>query len=122
MEVKRLCDVLERHLAGYGDFSGLSCEMRDEGPRDYLVGNRYTIADMAIFPWAYMLTKRGYDRPGQARAQDFLSFETYTNLDRWVNRIASRDAVQRGIRVCSRSPKPWLDKKKKKRKVRRSKL
>ena len=28
MEVKRLCDVLERHLAGYGDFSGTRCEKR----------------------------------------------------------------------------------------------
>jgi len=111
MEVKRLCDVLERHLAGYGDFSGTRCE-KTCTHRDWLVGNQYTIADMAIFPWAYMLRKRGYDRSGQPRAQDFLSFNEYKHLNRWIDRIASRDAVQRGIRVCSRSPKPWLNKKK----------
>ena len=47
--------------------------------------------------------KRGYDRPGQPRAQDFLSFHEYKHLNRWIDQIASRDAVQRGIRVCSRS-------------------
>merc|ERR1712151_1006441 len=38
MEVQRLADVLERHLAGFGDFHG-SCAMRPEGPRQYLVGD-----------------------------------------------------------------------------------
>lgn len=108
MEVQRLCDVLERHLRGYGDFKG-SCEMRKEGPREYLVGDVYTCADMAIFPWCLVLRKRGYDRPSQPRTRDFLSFSKYVHLNRWMDRIAAREAVQRGIRVCSRSPKPWLE-------------
>merc|ERR1712050_420794 len=41
MEVQRLADVLERHLAGYGDFKG-SCSQRKEGPRQYLVGDKYS--------------------------------------------------------------------------------
>merc|ERR1712151_428080 len=49
MEVQRLADVLERHLAGYGDFKG-SAGLRQEGPREYLVGGAYSIADMACFP------------------------------------------------------------------------
>ena len=111
MEVQRLCDVLDRHLAGYGDFGG-SCTMRSEGPRTFLVNDEYTVADMAVFPWAFMLRKRGYDRPDQPRARDFLSFSRYRHLNAWIDRIASRQAVQRGIRVCHRIPKPWLDRSK----------
>ena len=38
--------------------------MRNEGKRDYFVGDRYTCADIALFPWAKMLLGRGYDRDG----------------------------------------------------------
>ena len=110
MEVQRLCDVLERHLAGFGDFKGSSDHIGKE--RTYLVGDRYTVADMICFPWAFMLRKRGYDRPGQRKARDFLSISRYTHMNRWLDRIAARDAVQRGIRVCHRHPKPWLNAKK----------
>lgn len=107
MEVQRLCSVLELHLAGHGDFSG-NPNLRSAGPRDFLVGETYTIADMACFPWAYMLWGRGYNRPGQPDAKDFLGLERYPNLKAWVDRIAQRPAVQRGIRVCNGSPKPWM--------------
>jgi len=113
MEVQRLCDVLERHLAGYGDFQG-NAGMRPEGPREYLVGGRYSVADMACFPWAYMLRLKGYDRPGQPRAQEFLGFAKHTHLNAWLDRIAAREQVQRGIRVCNGKPKPWVEKKKSK--------
>eukprot|EP00940_MAST-03C_sp_MAST-3C-sp2_P000038 g38.t1 len=112
MEVQRICDVLDRHLSGLGNFSGKST-MRPKGPRDFLVGDMYTVADMCLFPWAYMLRKRGYDRPGQSKARDFLSISKYKYLTRWLDRIAARPAVQRGIRVCHGSPKPWLERKKK---------
>jgi GST-like protein len=39
MEVQRLCSVLDTHLKG----------------RTYMVGEEYTIADMAIFPWFQQL-------------------------------------------------------------------
>mmetsp|Transcript_28203 Transcript_28203/g.50914 ORF Transcript_28203/g.50914 Transcript_28203/m.50914 type:complete len:314 (+) Transcript_28203:44-985(+) len=108
MEVKRLCSVLERHLEGYGDFSG-NAGLRPEGPRSYLVGENYSVADIACFPWAYMLWGKGYNRPGQPDAKDFLSMDEYPHLKAWVDRIAARPAVQRGIRVCAGSPKPWLE-------------
>jgi GST-like protein len=41
MEVQRLCDVLEKHLA--------------EGNKTYLVGEQYTIADMMCFPWFHQV-------------------------------------------------------------------
>eukprot|EP00933_Yihiella_yeosuensis_P084439 TRINITY_DN9892_c4_g1_i1.p1 TRINITY_DN9892_c4_g1~~TRINITY_DN9892_c4_g1_i1.p1 ORF type:complete len:310 (-),score=50.48 TRINITY_DN9892_c4_g1_i1:301-1200(-) len=94
MEVQRLCSVLDLHLAGHGSGTG---------PRQYLVGDSYTIADMACFPWAFMLWGKGYNRPGQPEVKDFLSLEKYTHLKAWVDRIAVRPEVQRGIRVCSRS-------------------
>eukprot|EP00746_Dinoflagellata_sp_MGD_P010935 gnl/MRDRNA2_/MRDRNA2_122768_c0_seq1.p1 gnl/MRDRNA2_/MRDRNA2_122768_c0~~gnl/MRDRNA2_/MRDRNA2_122768_c0_seq1.p1 ORF type:complete len:305 (+),score=40.09 gnl/MRDRNA2_/MRDRNA2_122768_c0_seq1:80-994(+) len=108
MEVQRLNDVLERHLAGYGDFRGDS-SLRKEGPRTYLVGEHYTVADMACFCWAKMLRGKGYDRDGQPRAHDFLGFAKYKNVNAWIDRIESREAVKRGIRVCAGKPKPWLE-------------
>ena len=49
MEVQRLLDVLEQHLEG----------------RQYMVGEAYTLADMACFPWVQTLRGKGYDREGQ---------------------------------------------------------
>ncbi|CAE7737786.1 yghU [Symbiodinium sp. CCMP2592] len=109
MEVQRICSVLDRHLAGYGDFTG-NPGLRCQGPRQYLVGDTYSIADMACFPWAFMLWGKGYNRPGQPDAKDFLNVHQYAHLKAWVDRIAERPAVQRGIRVCAGSPKPWLKK------------
>lgn len=108
MEVQRLWDVLDRHLAGYGDFRG-DHGLRREGPRSYLVGERYTVADMACLPWALMLRGKGYNREGQPHAQDFLGLAKYKHLGAWMDRLAARPEVQRGMRVCSGgSAKPWL--------------
>lgn len=78
MEVKRQMDVLDRHLAD----------------RRYMIGDTYTIADMAIWPW-YGGVARGllYD------AGEFLQGHSYTNVLRWAEEIAERPAVQRGRRV-----------------------
>lgn len=93
MEVKRLCDVLDKHLEG----------------KTYMVGEQYTVADMAIMPWALQLFK-GYKHSSGIGAREFLSGDNYGNIKAWVQRLLEREAVQRGIRVCSGSPKPWLEK------------
>ncbi|XGA79116.1 glutathione-dependent disulfide-bond oxidoreductase [Halomonas sp. CH40] len=78
MEVKRQLDVLDRHLA----------ENR------FMVGDDYTIADMAIYPWYGALVKnRVYD------AAEFLQAHTYTHVQRWADEIDARPAVQRGRMV-----------------------
>lgn len=78
MEVKRQLDVLNRHLA----------ENR------FMVGDEYTIADMAIYPWYGALVKnRVYD------AAEFLQAHTYTHVQRWADEIDARPAVQRGRMV-----------------------
>jgi len=98
MEVKRLCDVLERHLA--------------DG-RTYLTGEEYTIADIMILPWFNALHK-GYNHPSGVTAKDFLSVDQYVKLNQWYQRLLARPAVQRGMTVCRGSDgvgKPWLLKK-----------
>ena len=78
MEVKRLLDVLDRHLS----------------ERQYLCGDDYTIADMANYAWYGMLVAHnGYE------AAEFLDVGTYTHVLRWVKEIEARPAVQRGRRV-----------------------
>jgi GSH-dependent disulfide-bond oxidoreductase len=78
MEVKRQLDVLDRHLAD----------------REYMCGDQYTIADMAIWPW-YGAVVKGlvYD------AAEFLQAQDYTHVLRWTDQIAKRPAVQRGRMV-----------------------
>ena len=84
MEVKRQLDVLDRRLA----------ETR------YVAGNAYTIADMAIWPWYGVLTTGHlYD------AAEFLDVQTYTNVLRWYDEIAARDAVKRG-RIVNKTSGP----------------
>ncbi len=78
MEVKRQLDVLDRHLAEH----------------EYMVGDEYSIADIAIWPWyGAVIANAVYD------AAEFLDAQSYTNLARWTQLIAMRPAVQRGRRV-----------------------
>jgi GST-like protein len=78
MEVKRQLDVLDRRLAD----------------NEYLAGNAYSIADIAVWPWYGALAK------GQLYgAGTFLQVQDYTNVQRWADTIASRPAVQRGRMV-----------------------
>jgi GST-like protein len=78
MEVKRQLDVLDRRL----------------GEAEYLGGDEYTIADIAVWPWYGALAKGlVYD------AGEFLSVQDYKNVQRWTDQIAQRPAVQRGRRV-----------------------
>lgn len=78
MEVKRQLDVLDKQLA----------------ENDYIAGNEYTIADMAIFPWYGALVLNDvYD------AAEFLEAHKYTHVVAWAKRINERPAVKRGRRV-----------------------
>jgi GSH-dependent disulfide-bond oxidoreductase len=78
MEVKRQLDVLDRRLAA----------------SEYVAGDAYTIADMAIFPWYGGLAK-GW----QYGAAEFLSVQDYKNVQRWADRLLERPAVSRGRMV-----------------------
>jgi GST-like protein len=78
MEVKRQLDVLDRRLA----------------ESEYIAGDAYTIADIAIWPW-YGNLVRGL----LYGAGEFLSVQDYTHVQRWAEAIAARPAVQRGRMV-----------------------
>ncbi|WP_017530197.1 glutathione-dependent disulfide-bond oxidoreductase [Pseudomonas fluorescens] len=78
METKRQLDVLDKRLA----------------VSEYIAGDEYTIADIAIWPWYGGLVKgRLYG------AAEFLSVHEYTHVQRWADAIDARPAVQRGRRV-----------------------
>jgi len=78
MEVKRQLDVLDRRL----------------GESEYIAGDSYTIADMAIFPW-YGGMAKGW----LYGAAEFLSVDEYKNVQRWASMLLARPAVQRGRMV-----------------------
>lgn len=78
MEVKRQLDVLDKHLAN----------------NEFMCGDEYTIADMAIWSWyGSLVLNKIYD------AAEFLDVQSYQHLVRWTEQIASRPAVKRGIKV-----------------------
>jgi GST-like protein len=78
METKRQLDVLNRHLS----------------KNEYMAGDEYSIADIAIWPWYGALVLGSlYD------AAEFLDVATYTHVVRWAEKMATRPAVQRGRRV-----------------------
>ncbi|MGI9425212.1 MAG: glutathione-dependent disulfide-bond oxidoreductase, partial [Hyphomicrobiaceae bacterium] len=78
METKRQLDVLDRHLADH----------------EFMAGDEYSIADMAIWPWYGALAKGLLYDAGQ-----FLDVQSYTHVNRWTNTIAKRPAVKRGRMV-----------------------
>ena len=78
MEVKRQLDVLDKHLEN----------------NQYICGDEYTIADIAIWPWyGALVLNRLYD------AAEFLNVTSYKNLMCWAKEIDSRPAVKRGVMV-----------------------
>ncbi|ANY15202.1 glutathione-dependent disulfide-bond oxidoreductase [Bordetella pseudohinzii] len=80
METKRQLDVLDRRLAEH----------------EYLAGDQYTIADIAVFPWYGGLIKGWlYD------AADFLAVHEYRHVQRWADALLARPAVERG-RIVNR--------------------
>jgi len=78
MEVKRQLDLLDKHFAS----------------RQYVCGDEYTIADMAIWPWF-----GGLARNLAYQAAEFLQVHTYANLKRWVEAVGERPTVKRGQMV-----------------------
>jgi len=79
METKRQLDVLDQHLA------------RNE----YMAGDAYSIADMAIWPW-YGGLVQGFLYGNSA---EFLQVQDYKHMNRWTKAIAARPAVIRGRMV-----------------------
>lgn len=67
-EVARLYGVLDRRLAD----------------RDFIAGHFYSIADMAIWPWASLWE-------GQQQ-----KIEDLPNMAKWLDRVGNRPAVQKG--------------------------
>ncbi len=78
MESKRQLDVLDRRLSEH----------------EFVAGDAYTIADMAIWPW-YGGVVKGW----LYEAAEFLDVQSYRNVVRWADQIFSRPAVQRGRKV-----------------------
>ena len=73
-ETKRLLGVLEQRLDG----------------RDYIMGDEYTIADIATFPWVRTLG-------GFYEAGDALGLDAYPNVGAHLERCLARPAVQTGL-------------------------
>lgn len=75
MEAKRQLDVLDKQLAN----------------NEFIGGDEYSIADMAIWPWyGNLVLGKIYE------AAEFLDVTSYTHLLRWAKQIDERSAVQRG--------------------------
>ncbi len=83
METKRQLHVLDTHLAAH----------------EYLAGDTYTIADMAVWPWYGGLVQGIYS------TRTFLGIDDYRHLLRWEAQIGERAAVRRGARV-NRTQRP----------------
>ena len=78
MEAKRQLDVLDRQLA----------------TRDFIAGDSYSIADIAIWSWyGQLVLGRLYG------AAEFLDVASYKNVVKWAEKIAERPAVKRGRMV-----------------------
>ena len=78
METKRQLDVLDKQLE------------RNE----YVAGDAYTIADIAIWPWYGGLAKGWL-----YEAAEFLAVQDYKHVQRWADAIGKRPAAIRGRMV-----------------------
>jgi GST-like protein len=72
-EAKRLLAVLERELTG----------------KDWIIGDHYTIADIAIAPWLRALDFYG--------VKERLDWADHSSLVEYLARFEARGAVQKGL-------------------------
>ena len=77
-ETKRLLGVLDRRLAG----------------RAWVMGDDYSIADIAIFPWIRNLI-------GFYEAGELVGFTDFKEVERVLEVFVARPAVQRGLTIPS---------------------
>ena len=90
MEAKRQLDVLDRQLKD----------------NEFIAGDTYSIADMAILPWYGALAKGWiYGESGT-----FLATHEYKHVNRWADALFARPAVKRGrmVNKLSGDPKEQL--------------
>ena len=78
-ETKRLLGVLNQRMTG----------------RDWIMGQEYTIADIAIWPWVRNLV-------GFYGAGDLVGFSEFAELPRVLDAFGARPAVQRGLNIPAR--------------------
>lgn len=78
-ESKRLLGVLDRRLFG----------------RDWIMGEEYTIADIATFPWIRNLI-------GFYEAGDAVGIQDFRNVTRVLDAFVARPAVARGLEIPNR--------------------
>jgi len=79
-EFKRLLDVLDKQLEG----------------KTYVIGDEYTIADIAIAPWILAVN---YYKNGDTVAKDFIEFDQYKNVIRWLETVSKRPAFAVGKQI-----------------------
>jgi len=78
-ESRRLLGVLDKHLAG----------------REWIMGDDYSIADIASFPWINNLV-------GFYEAGALVGFDDFANVQRVLAAFLARPAVQRGLGIPAR--------------------
>jgi GST-like protein len=78
-ETRRLLGVLDRRMEG----------------RNWIVGDEYTIADIAILGWVRNL-RTGYN------AADLVGLDSFKNVCSWLDRWLERPAVQKGLTIPAR--------------------
>jgi GST-like protein len=78
-ESKRLLAVVEQRLEG----------------REWIMGDAYTIADIASFPWIRNLI-------GFYEAGDLVGIENFPNVRRALEAFVARPAVARGLDIPKR--------------------
>jgi GST-like protein len=77
-EAKRLLGVMDRQLDG----------------REWLIGDEYTVADIATLGWVRNLI-------GFYGAGEIVEFARFGHVQAWLDRGLARPAVQRGLVVCA---------------------
>ncbi|KAF2847382.1 glutathione S-transferase II [Plenodomus tracheiphilus IPT5] len=75
-ETERLVGILDKQLENH----------------DYLVGDKYSIADIASFGWIHGLSASGVD------------IDMFPNVKKWWARLLERPAVQKGLELTGKSP------------------
>lgn len=80
-EVRRVTGVVDRELEG----------------KEYLVGGKYSYADLAFLPWFLIAFYPWYERQRPGQFADAVKLEDYPNAKAWLERIRARPTTAKSL-------------------------
>ncbi|OAA56834.1 Glutathione S-transferase, protein [Cordyceps fumosorosea ARSEF 2679] len=93
---ERLPTAVERYVGEVRRVTGVIESALADG-REYLVGGRYSYADLAFLPWFAVAYFPWYDKAGKGTFADEVKLAEFPHVEAWLARIRARPVTAKSL-------------------------